>query len=367
MSNKELFLDDGTPLKWFPKGQNHFFNQTTIIYGRRMSGKSTIVKEIMYMLRHLISIVFIISQSSVSNTDFVGKVPSMCIKSDVDKDWMEKFLESQKGRAKLYNRANDVKILKSLFDKVKTVQDEETERLILSSADKYVYNIENNPRIDFASKKEQITEIQTVQVKKLVDLYKSNIRTNKHILDSMISNLSLDEICCLNYLDFQPHALLIFDDCASVFKKWSKESTVMKEIFYNGRWYYITIIITAQDDKEIDAELRKNAMVSFFTSHQAATSNFAKAANAYPKHEKIKSEKCIKKIFGSGDNKKNFKKLVYVQNAQDPFMYTIAELYEDFRIGAPSLWLLDQKIEESKRNNGNDEVHGFLKKYHNVM
>jgi AAA+ ATPase superfamily predicted ATPase len=362
-TNKDLFLEDGTTLKWFPKSKDYFFNKTTIVYGRRESGKSTIVKEIMYMLQHLVSVVFIVSQSSVSNTDFVGKVPRSSIKSGITKEWIEEFLDVQKGRAELYNKANDVKILKSLFNKIKISQEEDVERHILLSADKYVYNIENNPKLDYASKKEQITEIQSVQVKKLVDLYKSNIRANKHILDGMIKSLSIDEICCLNYLDFQPHALLIFDDCASVFKKWSKESTSIKEIFYNGRWYYITIIITAQDDKEIDPELRKNSMVSFFTSNQAATSNFSKASNAYPKHEKIRSEKCIKKIFHSESTKKNFKKLVYVQNSEDPFMYTIADICEDFRVGAPSMWSLDDLISANKDKDNNESVRGFLNRY----
>ncbi len=369
MSNKDIYLEDGSSLAWFNRSYEYFFNKTTIIYGRRESGKSTIVLEIMYLLKDRISIPFVVSQSNAA--DFIGKVPKNCIKSGITKEWLEEFLLAQKGRAALYNKANDMKTLKYLFDKIKNAQAENMEKMILSSADKHIFNVENNPKLEFSTKKEQIKAIQEVQVKKIVDLYKSNIRAYKHILDGMVDVLNRDEICCLNYLDFQPHALLIFDDCASVLKKWVKESTVIKEIFYNGRWSYITFIITTQDDKEIESELRKNAMVSYFTTHQAAIANFTRASNAYPKHEKIRAEQCIKRIFKGTDNKvnsslktKNFKKMVYVQNKEDPFMYTVAEIRESFKFGCPALWKLDEKLEETKEKNDNEDTQGFFNRYY---
>ena len=184
----------------------------------------------------------------------------------------------------------------------------------------------------------------------------------------MSDNLTEEELCCVNYLDFKPHVLLIFDDCASIFKKWVKESTVIKEMFYNGRHYYITIIITAQDDKEIVSELRKNAIINIFTTHQSAQANFTRSANAYPKHERERADLCIKKIFKQDSQKKNFKKLVYVQNNDDdPFYYTIADLYGNFRVGCPALWKLDEKINESKPSiNHSDGAGQFFAKYYNI-
>lgn len=368
--NKDLHLEDGSVLKWFQKSHENFLNKTTIIYGRRESGKSTIVLEILSLLKDYISIPFIISQSNAA--DFIGRVPKNCIKSNITKEWLEEFLLAQKGRADLYNKANDMKTLKYLFDKIRTTQAESMEKQLLRMADKYISNIEFNPKLDYSAKREQIKAIQEMQVKKLVDLYKSNIRSYKHILDGMVDKLNRDEICCLNYLDFVPHALLVFDDCASVFKKWVKESTVIKEIFYNGRHCYITFIITSQDDKEIESELRKNAMVSFFTSQQAAIANFTRASNAYPKHEKIRADLCTKRVFKGGDSvnnslkTKNFKKLVYIQNREDPFMYIIADLCGEFKMGCPSLWALDQKIEETKSVNNNEEVQGFFNRYYQI-
>ena len=60
--------------------------------------------------------------------------------------------------------------------------------------------------------------------------------------------------CKQNKEDFNPNIMLILDDCASQFKKWYKKSSIIKQIFYEGRWRFFTTVITAQDDKEIDSD-----------------------------------------------------------------------------------------------------------------
>lgn len=60
--------------------------------------------------------------------------------------------------------------------------------------------------------------------------------------------------------------MLIFDDCAAKIKSFVKTSDTLKEIFYNGRHWYFSLVLTAQDDKEIETELRKNTAVSIFTN-----------------------------------------------------------------------------------------------------
>lgn len=368
MNNKDLYLEDGSTIKWFPKSKEYYLNKATIVYGRTQSGKSTIVKEIMYLCKDDISLPFVVSQSSISNSDFDNILPKNCIKREISKEWLEEFLLNQKGRTTLYKTANDMKILKQLFNKVRDTKHVSLETKILNTARRYIHNIETSTKLEYAVKKQQITEINIIQAKQLTKLYKDTIRSYKFDLDNIAINLSREELSCLNYLDFIPHALLIFDDCASIFKKWVKETTVLKEIFYNGRHYNITIIVTAQDDKEIDSELRKNAIVNVFTTHQAATANFDRTSNNYPKHEKKRAGICIKKIFDSGAHNsimtKNHKKLIYLQNNPgDPFLYTIADIYEDFKLGCKGVWELDKKIEETKQTHDIGEIQSFYDKY----
>lgn len=354
--DKELTLENNSTIKWLKKSYKNYLQQTTVIYGRTRSGKSTIIEEIMYLCRNHIATPFVICQSAISaeSSSFSGKIPKNCIKSDVSPEWLESFMITQKGRTAIYNIANDMIVLKSTFDKIKTINEERIENEIKIKTTRFIQSIEKNTNVDYDAKKEKVAEVQNIQKEKLIDLYKSKIRLNKNKLESN-KNLSKEEKCCVNYLDFNPNAMIIFDDCASSFKKWVKASTEIKELFFNGRHYYTSLVITAQDDKEIDSGLRKNAMVSIFTTAQAASANFSRASNSYTKHEKIRSELCIKRVFKPSENSsvKNHKKLVYLQNDDsDPFLYTIADKYDsNFRLGSPSLWALDNKMNENSNSN----------------
>lgn len=364
--NKDLVLDDGSTIKWFKKSVANFLNKTTLIYGMTQSGKSTIIDEIMYICKDYISMGFVICQSSitVSSSPYYKKIPNNCIKSEITKEWLEEFMTTQKGRAALYNTANGIENLKSVFDRVKDSTTSSNESIIKTNAEKHINNTNANSRLDYAQKKTQCTAINDIKDMHLKALYKSAIRKHRIKLENM-ANLSNDEICCINYIDFTPNVMIIFDDCASKFKKWVKESTIIKEMFYNGRHYYITQIISAQDDKEIESELRKNAIVSIFTTAQVASANFEKSANNYSKPTKKRAEHCIKRVFSHDIHSvgKNYKKLVYFQNSDvDPFMYLIADLYSSFKIGCDAAWKLDEKIDKTNKNN--DTNNAFYNKFY---
>lgn len=360
---KSIFLEDGTELQFFKKGPEMFIDKTTLIYGRRQSGKSKIIEDIMFMCKDLVSMTFVISQSSGANPDYVGIVPDRCIKRDVTKEWLDKFLEQQRKRAIVYKTANRITVLKKLFDRIKTPPLENMENIIIRTGDEAIRKIEHS-KLGFDEQKEKITRLMEDQIMRLKTLYKGAIRLKRTHLKEL-GLKSKDELCCLTYLDFIPHVLLVFDDCASAFKKWSREGTALKDIFYNGRHFLISLIITAQDDKEIDSELRKNAMVNIFTASQAANTSFGRGSNAYSKHEKLRAEKCIRKIWNGNDDfarTKNYKKLVYLQDSDgDPFRYMIADLHDHFRMCCPSAWLLNDKLEETKKEL--DEEQDFFDLY----
>jgi predicted ATP-binding protein involved in virulence len=366
MTNKDLVLDDGTTMKWFSKEHDYFLNRTTIIYGKTGSGKSTIIDEIMYLLKDHIAVPFVICQSSITveSSPYYGKIPNNCIKSNVTKEWLETFMENQKGKAALYRTANNINNIKSVFDRIKNNDSAHLEASIQQQTEKVINITNSNPKLDFAEKKTRIKDIENIRDKNLILLYKTTIRKNKLSLESD-KTLSHNEKCCVNYLDFNPNAMLIFDDCASKFKTWVRDSTTIKEMIYNGRHYYITQVISAQDDKEIDSELRKNAMVSAFTTQQSATANFERKSNSYLKPEIKRAALCAKRIFSTNDNGKNYKKMIYLQNGDtNPFAYTIANIYDDFRVGCSGIWTIDEKLNEMRQNENSGNA--FYNKYHSI-
>jgi hypothetical protein len=367
MSNKRLALEDGTYINWFAKEPTRYFNRTTLLFGRTDSGKTTIIDEIMKMVEKQIAVVFVICQSSVTveSSDYYGKVPSFAIKNNVSTEWLEEFMDRQKGIATLYRVANNIKTLQDVFNYIKTTESSDLENICIRKAQKYIDSINQNNSLDFAQKKGKITSINTTKEKYLKNLYKKYIRENKVYLERK-PGLSQNEKCCINYLDLNPNAMIIYDDCASLFKKWCRDSPTIKEVFYNGRHSYITQVISTQDDKEIDSALRKNALVSIFTTSQAATSNFGRASNGYTKAEKKRAEICSKRIFSEADSKgaKNYKKLVYSQKDSDPFMYMIADLYDNIKVGCDAVWDMDKKITEATANSNSN--NSFFNTFHSI-
>lgn len=340
-----ILLDDQTKLHWLPKDRNLYFNKTTLIFGAPQSGKTTIVDEIMYLCKDVIPNIFVIAPTNASNNTYTGKVPRRCIKPDMDINWLESLLKRQHYLAEVYQNRNDLTILKKLFTCVATNGDIRVVQSIIkrsSDALKYI----DKRDWTFAKKKTQRGEVERIRDKNLARYFRNIIRKNKAKLLAR-PDFNVLERAAIEYLDINPNILLIFDDCASRFKKWYRQTTAFKEIFYNIRWLHLTVIITTQDDKEIDSELRKTSMVQIYTSAQIACANFERSSNYYQKDVKLKSQKCISAVFDQPRGEPpHYRKLVYIRGEIDPFRYMIADIYDNFRFGCSNLWAIDKKINE---------------------
>lgn len=345
--DRALTLSDRTKLHWFPKTHKHYLNKTTVIYGRTRSGKSTIIEEIMHLCKNHIPTIFVIAPTNSSNNAYTNKVPGQFIRRELDVVWLDKLLRRQINSAGIYHNANKLEVLKMIFDRVAESPAISLEASIIQKA-KNSMNYVDKSSMEFATKKNQKAQISNEQDIMLRKLYKTTIRFNKVELEQC-RELSKAERGAMSFLDFNPNLMLILDDCASKFKKLYKKSSAIKEIFYEGRHYFFTLIISSQDDKEVDSELRKNTSVSVFTTAQAATSNFERASNGYPKHEKIRAKACTETVFKQDQNDViHHQKLVYMQGDADPFRYTIADVYDEFRMGSTPMWELSDRLKSKK-------------------
>jgi hypothetical protein len=349
--NDYLELKDQSRLHGLPKDHRYFLRKMTLLFGASETGKSTIMDDLLYMLKPYMPTVFAIAPSNKSNGMFDGKLPSKAIKSGSDPTQTVKFLESviarQKDLAEMYNNSNDPKILKPMFDMGSNEKERICETRVIRDAATRLSALADDSSLNLARKKTQRAQIEKTRKKTLVMLYKASIRVNKRRLMSM--NINKFQRAALECLDVVPDLLLVFDDCASKFKVWMKESTVLKEIFYEGRQYYITTIITSQDDKEIDSSLRKNSMVSIFTTDQISISNFTRTSNGYPKFIASRAKVCIEKVFKQDEPEEHFRKLAYINNLAEPFRYFLADLHEDFQMGSKAFWTLNEKMVKGRK------------------
>lgn len=154
-----------------------------------------------------------------SDAAYRRKLPSRCIKEDFTKERLQKLWNRQYYATQLYNTANDINILESLF---KVAPDREG--IVMLEAIKRKASdtvIEMSPNLDFGQKKAQKTAIEELQIKKIKIIYRDAVRKNKHIIERN-PDLTTQQKIALDYLDFNPRLCLIIDDCSEKFQVWMK-------------------------------------------------------------------------------------------------------------------------------------------------
>lgn len=355
--SKDLQLADGTKLSWLSKSPYTFLNKSIVLYGLSGTGKTSIILDILYILRNHISFPFIITKSQASAERNFGRcIPRGCIKWNLTKDWLERFIIKQTDRANIYDAVNKLDNLKRVFDMIDNKTATILETQIINDAECRIQAIELNSNISFAKKTTLIKGIKKAQNDALSNLYKKFIRAYRVELEAARHNMDRESQLVIKYLDFMPHALLVFDDCAFMIKTWVKESTSMKDLFYQGRNYYTTILLGTQADKELDPEIRKSAYISMFTTIQDVISGFSKASNCFPDNDRKRALQCANAVFVPDGimSDDNYQKLAYIRHdTNNPFRYTIADIHDDdpdFRFGSDSVWQLDEKLNPRDEN-----------------
>lgn len=359
-TSRDLLLPDGSKLEWLSKVPKVFLNKSIVLYGLTGTGKSSLIRDIIYILRNHISFPFIITKSEVSGLRNYGKcVPRGCIKWNLSMEWLEMFIIKQSERAKIYDEVNKLENLKRVFDMIDNPTGRIIETQIIHDAECNVQGVELNGNLSFPKKSLLRKGIHKARDEALANLYKKFIRAYRVELEGIKPDMSRVSQLVVKFLDFMPHAMIVFDDCAFMIKDWVKKSTAIKNLFYQGRQYYTTILLGTQGVTELEPEIRKNASISIFTTIQDVISNFDKKSNAFPDKDRKRASLCSNAVFMPDGivSDENFQKLIYIrQNMSNPFKYTIADTHdeEDFRIGADCVWELDEMLYPREKENKSD-------------
>lgn len=348
MSEKKyITLSTGKKVEYNNKDSKQYLNRITILYGGTMSGKTTLMFDILHILKKhiMIPIIFCPTTTSDSNKTYKKSFPSSLIYREVDLEKIGSIYKKQKERAEKYKIANQMNILRKLFEKVASSSDKLISEKIMRTFTKIVNGIENSKQ-EFGIKRALKNSAEEERDHKLKTQWKDCIRENKKQLLTM--QLKSIEKICLKYLDFNPNILLLFDDCAAQSNIWSK-SPIMKELFFNGRHNYITQIYTLQNDKSIPPFLRSNAHISVFTDEFSANAFFSAATNSISKNKRKFVETIVSHIFNnSGLN--THTKLVYNKFSNPSFTVTIADLRDAERYGCRSLWDYDKVLKRKNQD-----------------
>lgn len=367
IETKSLFTEAGLEVPYHTPTVDYYLDKTTFIFGRSFSGKTTMIEEIMHICRNHIPNYLIIAPST-SQDAYKHKLPLRCIKEDLTQSKLEKIWNRQSELTKIYKQVNNVDNLREIFNMIKDNPYKALINALDLTVNNYIKNIENNRNLHFTQKRKYTELIESKKNERSILIFKTMIRKNKMSLLKM--NLSLEQQAVVEYLDLNPRMMLIFDDCTEKFPNWTKKSkkqndSVFNSILFRGRHNFITLIVTAHDDKFIPPELRKNARTVKFGDSSSLIAYINK--NAYTNEERKNAEKISKLIFGDNDdtNSKNYQKVCHIRDAKIPFQYTIANIYPDVKMGSKTLWSLSEKMPCNNDTLNNNPFIKNLKKRSN--
>jgi hypothetical protein len=366
MSSTSIFTEDGEEIPFFTKHYSYFLNKSIILYGSSGSGKSMIMRDILYILKDHIPNILVIAPTNHLNKSFDDIIPSQLIFPDVTEELIQNIFKRQKAVVKLYNMVNDITKLESIYNKLAQMSDNFIKSKVINSYTKIKQKYQQNDDLHIVEKKIKLKELEDVHKKSLIEFYKKIINRyrnqimNNKTLQSKFDDIEFKIIKCIN---INPNFLLILDDCAYNANIWSKY-TEIKEIFMNGRHHKITFMISFQDDKLLDSGLRKNAFINIFTTEVVCNAFFQRSANNFTKQEKNKLTKLANCIFNDRKLKdKNYKKLVYIKDKNPNVYYVLADYIEDFKFGSQFLHNFCDKVKKKNdldENNFDNEINALL-------
>lgn len=363
----EIILSDGSKLNYFDKKISLFLNKMTMLYGATDSGKTTILLDIMYLLKDVMAHVFVICPTNFTAGIYDSILPSHCIIPGTNNyetsDFLNNFLNRQANITNIYNDVNNVDNLQKLFSRLTHTDAMNRASFIISSAEKMIKDIEYNDNYNIVEKKKHINNINEQKNSSLISIYKSSINKYRAHFESML--LSDNEKKILRFINLCPYSLLVLDDMASSFKQVVKiDPSIIKKLFFQSRQSNITTIVLTQSDKEFASEYRINVKSSIFTTDQAAMINFNRPSNGFTPEIKKKAAMCIKVVFETDKKKsetKNYKKLAFIHSTGE-FCVFQADLHNEFKMGSEAIWKYSVELKHKEKYK-NTKQNTLVKKY----
>jgi energy-coupling factor transporter ATP-binding protein EcfA2 len=333
------------PLEEFSASADIFLDRSTVLFGPSGSGKSTIIVDILYHLKPRVDQVIVFSPMDKQNNTFgSGVVPRPFIHYAVTKEILDELWERQSSFVTIYTQANRPEVLARLFSRIPDPKPAQFLAAYANKVEKMISKMTEESDIDAA--RGTFDEFK-------VRYYKKYIADHAKYLFSL--PLTMSEKLSLKNLDFNPRIVVIFDDCTDILKS-MKNSKFIQNIFYQGRWSMITLILGLHSDKALDPEIKKNIFTTIYTRQNVAVTAFERQSSGLSKNEKARA---IAAAHESFTPVYQHQKLVYSQPRDTYYKYT-AVPRKNFRFGSDELWILCDAI----TNTDDDVIDTRANKYY---
>lgn len=350
-----LVSDSGQQVPELAMRPSLFIDRMTVIYGPSKTGKTVLVKSIMKQLHGHIDQILVVAPTEPSNRTYEGFVskplvhyqmhlppppPKAGEKKQADSEqkaalrFLERVYKRQEMMAAIYTRANGLRTLHRLYQRLSHSERKESGghiRRLERKRKRAVGVVERRYAAEPGHRDTKVKEVNDMFRKMLALLYKQALTPHAGRLWRR-GDLGEEERCSLRYLHFNPRLLLVFDDYAAQLKPfWRKE--VFRKLFYQNRHSFISVIMCCQDDTDLPPNLRKNAFVSIFTDKVVCVSNFERAANKYTKTTRQFVAEILETVF------QGHRKLAYIrEDGRRQYFYHLTASYpRPFLFGSDAL------------------------------
>lgn len=292
-------------------------NGRILIAGKSGTGKTTIIKHLLNIIKDRVPRILIVSQTECSNGSFSSIVPqqliiptfSMSEESDTEKttDFVKaqrhiKYIyNEQANKTARYNKTKNVDILKSIYDKITASGDTEISGDIGHIIRQRSLFQASTRRTDPENLEAKMKEYDaTTYTTKMSDLLKKWLIANQPSdIGSVVKDLTSEELDVYRDLRINPKLVIVIDDCAALLKTYWKIPE-FKNMFNNGRHVHLTMIVCAQSTTDSEKAMRNQCNIKIFTTGGSA-SQLIKSDHSEQQKELIPN---VEKVFKARDTDK---------------------------------------------------------------
>lgn len=271
--------------------RDFFINKITVLYGPTETGKTTLLKNIMLLLKHDVSNVFLYSANNKINGDFDNIVPAGLIFDKIDIHKLKSIYEDRLNLTAKYS--NMEKEINNIFETVKKKED-----------------------VDYLNTCNKVSKQK--YIKKVLNERKAYISTSQYKIYK-------------NYCKNDPKLLLILDDISSsindIFKQ--KENVTIKKLFYEPRHANISLILVLHNITDLAPSFKRSVQVNIFCDKCTAICWFAGSKDLMLKKQ---AEAVATEIF-----KDPSYKMVYNKDI-NKFYYIVPEIINNFTMCSADIW-----------------------------
>jgi hypothetical protein len=345
-----------------------FLNKSVIFYGGSGTGKTFTIYYFMHLMKELFPVVFIFAPTNDEKHDFDDIVPTPLIYSEFGLDDIKKVYLRQKAATNIYNMANNLKVLHSLFHRVASSKARLVYRKMVALRQKVLDQIPLTYTSE-AMRRSKTKDVLELFKFKFIKFYKRVFCP--HIKQLLTKSLTQEEKFAIRYVNFNPRALAVFDDSTveilNLIKEGKKKVKGMtsangehiKNFFFKGRWANITHWYAFHDDAGLDTGIRKNAFYSIFCGPQVALGFFSRANNGLTPADRKRAEAVIATVFDETKAPPKTK-LVYSRD-ENKFYYLNPDDVGSFRMCSQKVWDYCKKIQSSDKLN--DANNPFMSRF----